>query len=289
MSSLGRYTGAGAFLVPLYGSAELPQAFCRSAVRTHTLIHLHHVYMLTHTTTGGGGVYLRVAPSSGSARHRPRHPPRDWHPPGWQLRRELHRPSCARCLPGWVHRRHGSDCGWLCLQDAPLRVHHGRVPAPRQAASAGHHPAGGGARLRVHVSGEGPPVWAERLLEPRGAAGTQSAHRCYAPWIETVMLACRGAMWSSSPSTLTAREALERQPRLLPLPPVTPCSRWLPRCWTRHQQHLWMTATAERQGSRTSDGPCSRPTSTPARRRAASLPTWRCVLAQGWSRTCARL
>ena len=35
MSSLGRYTGAGAFLVPLYGSAELPQAFCRSAVRTH--------------------------------------------------------------------------------------------------------------------------------------------------------------------------------------------------------------------------------------------------------------
>jgi RAB protein geranylgeranyltransferase component A len=33
MASLGRYGAPGAFLVPLYGASELPQAFCRTAVR----------------------------------------------------------------------------------------------------------------------------------------------------------------------------------------------------------------------------------------------------------------
>ena len=33
LSSLGRFSGAGALLAPLYGASELPQAFCRTAVR----------------------------------------------------------------------------------------------------------------------------------------------------------------------------------------------------------------------------------------------------------------
>lgn len=40
MASLGRYGAPGAFLVPLYGASELPQAFCRTAVRHALLVSL---------------------------------------------------------------------------------------------------------------------------------------------------------------------------------------------------------------------------------------------------------
>lgn len=62
LSSLGRFAGAGALLAPLYGASELPQAFCRTAVRANArfLLPQH----LTFAIAGCGWRHVRAAPGS---------------------------------------------------------------------------------------------------------------------------------------------------------------------------------------------------------------------------------
>jgi len=85
LGSLGRFAGAGALLAPLYGSSELPQAFCRAAAvagATHVLRRAARALLLdasgavSAVRTAGGqelrcgrlaagrGVWARLAPAA---------------------------------------------------------------------------------------------------------------------------------------------------------------------------------------------------------------------------------
>ena len=57
LASLGRYASAGALLVPLYGVSELPQAFCRAAVRSQSRF-WHKLLTLVSPQAVSGATYV---------------------------------------------------------------------------------------------------------------------------------------------------------------------------------------------------------------------------------------